>query len=52
MVEGFPYDNLIKIGFLNSDTEKNLEIYKKSFDVVIPNDGDLNFVNNLLEEIK
>ena len=51
MVEGFEYDNLIKIGFLNSNVEENLEKYKEIFDVVIINDGDMDFINNLLKEL-
>lgn len=51
MVQGFDYDNLIKIGFLNDKIEENLEYYKKTFDVVILNDGSLNYINNLLREI-
>jgi len=52
MIEGFPYDNLIKIGFLNQDVDENLEKYKKVYDVLVLNDGDFSFVNELLEEIK
>lgn len=51
MVEGFKYDNLIKIGFLNSNIEESLEKYKEVFDVVITNDGDLDFIINLLKEL-
>jgi 5'-nucleotidase len=51
MSEGFPYENLIKIGFLDYDVEKNLESYKKAFDVVITDDGDLGFVVDLVKEI-
>lgn len=51
MVTGFDYDNLIKVGFLNAEIEKNFEYYKKTFDVIILNDGSLNFVNELLREI-
>jgi len=49
MVEGFDYENIIKIGFLNEKVEENLDNYKKTFDVVILNDGSLNFVNKLLK---
>lgn len=51
MIEGFDYDNLIKIGFLNENVEENLPEFKKNFDVIIENDGDMDFVNNLLKEI-
>ena len=52
MVEGFDYDNLIKVGFLNENVEGDLERYKKHFDIVITGDGDMNFVNEFLEGIK
>ncbi len=48
MVEGFPYECLLKIAFLNDKTEENLEEYKKQFDVVILNDGSFEFVNEFL----
>lgn len=51
MVEGFDYDNLIKVGFLNEKPEENLEHYKHNFDAVILNDSSLNFVNKTLKDI-
>ncbi len=51
MVEGFEYDNIINIGFLNENVEENLEEYKNNFDVVILGDGDFGFVNELMGEI-
>jgi len=51
MIEGFNYDNLIKIGFLNEDIEKNMEKFKQNYDVIITGDGSFEFVNKLLEEI-
>lgn len=51
MIEGFEYDNLIKIGFLNYDVEEKLENYKYNYDVVIVNDSDMGFVNGLFREI-
>ncbi len=51
MITGFDYDNLIKIGFLNEDVEKDLENYKKAFDVLILNDSSIEFLNNLLKEL-
>ncbi|MDD5433056.1 MAG: hypothetical protein PHE77_00120 [Candidatus Pacebacteria bacterium] len=51
MVEGFEYDNLIKIGFLNENVEENLELYKQNFDVIITHDGSMEFINELLLEI-
>lgn len=50
MIEGFPYETLIKIGFLNYK-EDDLTEYKKNFDVVILNDGDMDYVNGLLKKL-
>lgn len=52
MVEGFDYDNLIKVGFLNDNIPENLEEYKKNYDIVILEDGDFNFINKLVLEIE
>lgn len=51
MITGFDYDNLIKIGFLNEEVDKNLEKYKENFDVVITDDSSAEFVNSLLKEL-
>lgn len=49
MIEGFEYDNLLKIGFLNENVEENLEVYQDMFDVVLLGDSDFSFVNQLFE---
>ena len=41
MVEGFAYDNLIKIGFLNESIKENLKQYKLKYDVVLLNDSSM-----------
>jgi len=51
MAEGFDYDNLLTIGFLNSEVEKNLENYKNSFDIVITDDGNFDAINDLVKEV-
>jgi 5'-nucleotidase len=51
MVEGFAYKNLIKIGFLNEDVNKNLKLYKKVFDVLILNDSSLHFIKSLIKKL-
>lgn len=51
MVSGLESDNIIKIGFLNENQESNLELYKKTFDVVIINDSGMDYVNKLLLDI-
>jgi len=50
MIKGFPYREVIKIGFLD-DGYGDLEKYKESFDVVITEDGDFSEVNKILKEI-
>ena len=35
MAEGFPYENIIKIGFLNKEDDKYLPAYNEIYDVVI-----------------
>lgn len=62
MVDGFEFDNLLKIWFLNPSSPKGfeghsenedelLEEYKKSYDVVITWDPDFSFIYNLVVEI-
>ena len=48
MIEGFKYKTLISIGFLNEKVQENFEDYKKNFDVVILNDGSMDYVDSLL----
>ncbi|MEK6902873.1 MAG: HAD-IB family phosphatase [archaeon] len=50
MVAGFDHDVVIKIGFLNDDSGR-LSDYQKVYDVVIVHDGNIDFVNELLNEI-
>jgi 5'-nucleotidase len=52
MIHGFDYDALLKVGFLNEDVEKNLETYKKNFDVVVLNDGSMDYVSSFIRDIK
>lgn len=52
MIEGFDYDNLIKIGFLNENVDENLEWFKQNYDIVLLGDGDFSFINDFVEEIK
>ncbi|MDD3774290.1 MAG: hypothetical protein PHW50_03370 [Patescibacteria group bacterium] len=51
MANGIAHENILKIGFLNKNVVENLEKYKQHFDVLIINDGSMNFVNQLLSEI-
>lgn len=52
MIEGFPYKNLIKIGFLNENVEQNMDLFKQNYDVVLLGDGNFSFINDLIKEIK
>jgi len=51
MIKGFSYDNLLKIGFLNIDSEKNRNEYEQNFDVVLEGDSDINFINLLIKDL-
>jgi HAD superfamily hydrolase (TIGR01544 family) len=51
MIDGFEYDNLIKIGFLNENVEENMEAFKKIYDVIILGDPGMDFVDTLVREI-
>jgi hypothetical protein len=35
MIEGFHYNNLLKIGFLNDKEEELLKEYKKNYNIVL-----------------
>jgi len=51
MAQGIQSDNLLKIGFLNEEVEKNLEAFQQAYDLIILEDGSLEIVNNILQEI-
>lgn len=51
MIKGFAYNNLIRIGFLNDRQKKDIKIYKLYYDIIILNDGGLEYINELLKEI-
>ncbi|PIN91180.1 hypothetical protein COU57_01670 [Candidatus Pacearchaeota archaeon CG10_big_fil_rev_8_21_14_0_10_32_14] len=51
MIEGFRYKNLIKIGFLNEEVEKNLEAFRNAYDVVLTGDQDFTYVNRIMGEM-
>ncbi len=51
MIQGFDYENIIKIGFLNEDIDNNLERYKEAYDIVITKDSSAEYINTLLSEI-
>jgi len=49
MSEGIDHNMIIKIGFLNEN--KLLDKFKENYDVIILNDGSMDFVNDLIKEI-
>jgi HAD superfamily hydrolase (TIGR01544 family) len=52
MLKGFEYDRCLKIGFLKEGAnEKEVEAFRKVYDVLLNEDSDLSFVNKLIEEI-
>jgi len=51
MADKLPHGEIIRIGFLNSKVEENIENYKKLFDVVVTNDGTMEFALKLIKEI-
>jgi 5'-nucleotidase len=51
MAQGFDHNNLIKVGFLNENPENNIEIYKKAYDILILDDGSLEYINEFLGKI-
>ncbi|MDD5212948.1 MAG: hypothetical protein PHG82_00765 [Candidatus Gracilibacteria bacterium] len=48
MIEGFKYENLLKIGFLNEKEEEHLNEYKKAYDVILTGDNDGDFIPKIL----
>lgn len=51
MSKGIYHNNIIRIGFLNENIENLFDDYSKNFDVLILNDGSMNYVNNLIKNI-
>lgn len=51
MTEGINHDCIIKVGFLNDKKEQLFDSYSKAFDVVILDDGPMNYVNELVNGI-
>ena len=51
MVEGFAYENLLKIGFLNPGFDSPQEAFQAAYDVVLEGDGDVAYLNKLLQQI-
>lgn len=52
MIDHCDYKNLLKIGFLNEEIATLRPAFKKAFDEVIENDGNFDYLNQLLNQIK
>lgn len=52
MVKNCDYTNLWKVGFLNEEIEKLRPAFQRAFDVVIENDADFSYLNELIGKIK
>jgi 5'-nucleotidase len=52
MIEGFEYENLLKIGFLNYKQKELIKEYKKYYDLIIINDGNFKILFEILKQIK
>ncbi len=50
MTKGIPHEVVLRVGFLNGMTER-LPEFKKLFDVILPDDGDMEYVTKLLETL-
>jgi 5'-nucleotidase len=48
MIEGFEYENLLKIWFFNEKEEEHLDEYKKAYDVILTWDNDWDFIPKIL----
>lgn len=51
MIEGFDYNVLIKIGFLNENVAESLKQYQNIYDTIILNDSSMDYINILLSEM-
>lgn len=51
MSAGLDHDNIIHIGFLNKDKDRNLPTFEEEFDIVILNDGEMTYVNDIIRDI-
>lgn len=51
MAEGFGYEKITKVGFLDENIEQNLPAYKSAFDIVLANNSSMQPVIDLLENL-
>jgi len=51
MADGFDYNKIIKIGFLNDNIDKKIGFFKENYDIIILNDSSMEYINILLKKI-
>ncbi len=51
MADGFDYENILKIWFLNNETPELRKLFLEKYDVIILNDGDMEYINDMIEKI-
>ena len=51
MADGFDYNKIIKIGFLNDNIDKKIGFFKENYDIIILNDSLTECINILLKKI-
>lgn len=51
MANGYPFQALLKIGFLNDKIRESLTAYQANYDALILNDGDFNLPLSVLQEV-
>ena len=51
MSAGIEHDTIIKIGFLNEKVEEHLEAFAEKYDVLILNDGTMDYILELIKKL-
>ena len=51
MIAGFSYDEIIRIGFFNDPERESLNEFKKLYDVIVTQDGPMDYVTGIVKEI-
>jgi len=51
MINGFDYDKIIKIGFLNENSKGELAEYKENYDIIILNDGTMDYILDSFKKV-
>ena len=51
MANTLHYEDILKVGFLNEEIDEHIDDYKRVYDVVIVNDGSMDFANSFLKSL-